>query len=93
MDCAVVELDRAHADAGSKAHDSIPMNAGHALDGANACAFGKRADDGALLIKGKNVHGARSLQLGDGPTRLWKKPPKTAMLAHSDHCFGARSRE
>jgi hypothetical protein len=39
-------------DALAKAHDGVPVNAGNALSGADALAFGKASDDLDLLVAG-----------------------------------------
>ena len=69
MDGAIVKLDRAETNASGEAHDRVAMDAGQALDRANRTALSQGADDGDLLIERKNIHGARSLELG-GPARL-----------------------
>ena len=49
----VMQFGTAAPDAGTKAHDGIAVNAGDALSGADALAFGKAGNDLNLLIAGK----------------------------------------
>jgi hypothetical protein len=49
---AVVQFGAAATDAGTKAHDGIAMDAGKALSGADALAFGEAGDNYDLLFAG-----------------------------------------
>ncbi len=75
VDSAVMEIDCAESDAGRKPHDRIAMNARHALNGTNARAFAERADDGALLVKRKDIHGANPWSRGSARERDSGKSP------------------
>ena len=55
---AVVQFGAAAPNALAKAHDGIAVNAGDALSGADALAFGKAGNDLNLLVAGKVVHEA-----------------------------------
>jgi hypothetical protein len=52
-DRPIVKLGTAATDALAKTHDGIAVNAGKALGGADALAFGQAGDDRNLLVAGK----------------------------------------
>ena len=58
-----MQLCTATADARSKAHDRIAVNAGQALDAPDGQALGEGGDNFNLLVAGEVVHG------GPNPTR------------------------
>ena len=58
---AVMQFGAAASNAVTKAHDGIAVNAGNALSGADALAFGEAGDDCNLLVAGKVVHEAHPL--------------------------------
>jgi hypothetical protein len=60
---AVMQFGAPAPDALAKAHDGVAVNAGKALSGANALAFGQAGDDCNLLIAGKVVHGGLNPRL------------------------------
>src|SRR5665213_3943441 len=71
---AVMKGSAASADANTKAHDGVAVNARKALNGADAHALGESGDDLDLLVAGKVVHG------GSSPT-VWECDPPSGKMS------------